>query len=160
MGIAIWKDNRLSEWQIKAFKGPWSERKLRDIIFSVKEMLDRYKATHLVLKIPNCFHSSTALEKVVMEIQSIAHSMQAKVRLVELMDLRQLCDKSTKFSKGELMKIVAQHNVVLQSLYNRELRNRNPYYTKMFEAIALVLLSRQENFRKQAILSPFPQYYR
>ena len=157
MGIAIWKDNHLSEWQIKAFKGAWTAHKLRDILFTCKVILERHAVTHLAIKAPDPFRTLPALDKLFLELQSLARSLKVKVKKYSLQDLKKLCSDNPKFTKAKLIRAIADQNDVLRNLYNRELKNRNPYYTKMFEAIALVLLTYQEYLKKHSVPSPFPQ---
>ncbi|MEN9582303.1 MAG: hypothetical protein RL641_257 [Candidatus Parcubacteria bacterium] len=158
MGIAIWKGNHLAEWQIKAFKGVWSERKLRDILYAIKELIESYKITLVAIKIPNQFHNSESLDKLIIELQSLARRLKVKVKILNLTELKKICSDDPTLTKADLIRTIADQNDILRHLYNREIKNKNPYYTKMFEAIAIVILSYQEYLKKHSVPSPFSEF--
>src|SRR5205085_4841130 len=108
-----WKDNRLAEWQLKAFKEAWGESKLRDILYFIKVIIEKYKITQVALKLPNEFHSSAALNKLLIELQSMARLHKITVQHVSLSELKQLCSDSSRFSKIDLLRTIAEQNVVL-----------------------------------------------
>src|SRR4051812_17286372 len=110
MGIAIWKGNRLSEWQIKAFKGTWGETKLRDILYTIKELIEHFEVSLLTLKVPNTFHSSDALDRLYLELHRLARNLKVKVKHSSLSELKQICSDEPSFTKADLVRTIAEQN--------------------------------------------------
>lgn len=155
IGIAIWRQDRLTEWQIKTFKGSWTEGKLRDILYTLQRMIDSYEITSLAIKKPDLIHSSLALDKLVSELQLVAQRKKVKVKMYSLEELKKFCSSDRKFTKAQMIQFIAEKNPVLHFEYNKEQKNRNPYYVKMFEAIVAVMLCQKEYHDKLSVPSPY-----
>ncbi|REJ81340.1 MAG: hypothetical protein DWQ44_09820 [Bacteroidetes bacterium] len=160
MGIAILRKEKLSIWEIKTFKGHWNEGKLKDILFRVNEIIDRYEVTHICLKRSSKNQTSEGLSKLISEITFLSKRKKLVINQYDLQDLKSLFTDNYKFTKQSMFRALAEQNPFLHEQYNRELKLSVPYYEKMFEAIISVLLYRKMHPPQGLIVSPFsPLYY-
>jgi Holliday junction resolvasome RuvABC endonuclease subunit len=159
IGIAIWSNNHLSQWQIKAFKGSWGESKQRDILYSVKTIIDGYGITDLAIKKQDVAYISPALQQLVSEIQLMAKRKEVKIKVYTLTELKRFCSDDRKLTKAQMIRFVAEKNPVLHYEYNKEQKNRNPYYAKMFEAIIAAMLYKKGFQSTHLLPSPYPHIF-
>jgi len=69
-GLALLRDGELTDWRVKTFKGPWSESKLRDIVFALKTYIDDTGVSVVALKKPDVFRTSNGLERLISELKA------------------------------------------------------------------------------------------
>lgn len=96
-GLAIAKNGKFLDWQLKSFKGKWSGIKLTIILRSIQGIIEQYGITHIALKVPHPSRSSKAVKKLCKEIQWLAHEYNITIQTCTSIDLRkqQLSPKHT-----------------------------------------------------------------
>ncbi len=98
-----------------------------------------YVAEHSVkmiaLKKPDVLRSSSALDQLVSEITVWAKMNRIKVASYTLSEMKQGFLNSKNVSKAEIINQLIIKYPELQTEYNKEKKNRNSYYAKMFEAV-------------------------
>ena|SRR5829696_3234694 len=140
VGLAVMKDSELREWRVKTFKGCWTHAKLKDILYSLMNYVAEHNVKAIALKKPDVLRSSPALNQLVSEITVWAKMNRIKVSSYTLSELKRGLLHSKNINKGEMIKQLLTKYPELHMEYNKEQKNRNPYYIKMFEAIVLVNL--------------------
>src|ERR1041385_7136966 len=138
VGLAIKKNSELVEWRVKTFKGCWNFGKLRDIQYELIKYVAKYNVKMIVLKSPDGLRSSSALNKLVSEITVWAKMNRIKIVSYTLQELKDSFTEGRDSNKAEMIKQLVTAYPELRMEYSREQKNKNPYYIKMFEAIALV----------------------
>ena len=141
IGLAVYRNGSLAEWRVKTFKGFWSNGKLKDILYELKNYMAEQGITVVAIKRPDTIRSSVGVQQVVSEITVLAKRNDIKVSLYSLQEMKRYYSKEKRFSKSEMIRQVASTNSELHHEYNKEQRNRNSYYVKMFEAIAVALIN-------------------
>ena len=137
MGLAVLKDNELIEWKTRTFKGSWSAMKLKDILYALKCYIEDNGITVVAIKKPDELRSSSALDRLVSEITILAKGLKVKVYSYSLSQLKKSYSTEKICSKEALIKLVVKKNPNIIPEFNKELRNKNSYYYRMFEAIAV-----------------------
>ncbi len=137
LGLAIFSDGTLIHWQVKSFKGVWSERKLKNILTMVTAVLDKYGVNLTICKVVPPSYSSELLDAVVNGIAEVCVKKGVGFSTCYLEDIMEVVLPSgTKVSKAILADMLALKHPELALEFSRERINRHPYYIKLFEAIA------------------------
>jgi len=140
MGLGVIQNGELVEWQVKTFKGPWSKDKLSFIIGSIQDLCDHFRVSDMALKVVSPLRSSKNLLLLNKGIIEIAEKSKIPLSRFNGEDLKLKEGLQEKHSMNDLMEFVMEKYPVLNREYIRERNNLNPYYLKMFEAIAAALI--------------------
>ncbi len=147
IGIAVMKSNRLLEWKVCSFKGPWSKEKLRQIIETIKKEAQPFPITALALKIPSIVHHTESLQALILAIHQYCTAEMLSLQVYSLPELKAELTTDGRKTKKALVKHVAEKYPELHNICKKEHQNRNKHYTKMFEAIAAAeLFSKQHHY--------------
>jgi Holliday junction resolvasome RuvABC endonuclease subunit len=138
IGLVVYRNGTLSEWRVKTFKGSWSKIKLKDILYDLKCYITEQEITILAIKRPDALRSSAGVQQIVSEIIILAKRNNIKVFLYSLKELKEHLSKEKNLTKAQMIQLAASANAELHHEYNKEQRNRNSYYIKMFEAVIAV----------------------
>jgi hypothetical protein len=96
-------------------------------------MLDRYTINSFAIKIPDKMEKFPVLTELHQEIVQLAASKSIAARSFTIQSLKAFCGTDVT-NKKALRTMVFNTFPELQTEYQRELDNRNAYYTKLFEA--------------------------
>lgn len=137
MGLAVFSGGTLVYWQVKSFKGVWSERKLYSILKVVTAVLDKYCVSMVVCKMVHPSYQSDILEELVNNIQRVCVQKGVRFSACYLEDIMGVVLPSgQKASKAILADMVALKYPDVALEFSKERVNKHPYYIKLFEAIA------------------------
>ena len=136
MGLAIFKDHELLEWKVKTVNGKWNDRKLTKVLHYVSKIIGHYRSDTMVVKILHNSRSSHGLNALVHSLQLLAKQRSLAFYTCTINDLKDLYEDYNVRNKQELMHAVVLRHPELMFARDKELKNRNRYYTKMFEAVA------------------------
>ena len=136
MGIGVIQDGELVEWQVKSFKGSWSKEKLSLIVETIASLCDHFQVTDVALKVVSPLRSSRNLLTLTNRITEMSKKHKIHISRFKVQDIRLKNGLHGKRSMDELMEHITQKYPVLKREYLKERNNLNPYYLKMFEAIA------------------------
>ena len=141
-GIALLEGNELLDWKVQSFKGSWSINKLRLIQGAINAHIRRHKPTVIILKIPPKPYASKRVAQLARALEKLGLRKGIEVRFCILMDLKRLLASgaATSIIKEMLIESVTAKFPELQHEYRKEKRNRNAYYSKVFEAVGCTLL--------------------
>jgi len=142
MGLAVIRDRELTDCRVKTFKGSWSDSKLRDIVYVLKTYIEDKEITTVTLKKPDVFRTSNGLELLISELKALCQRSKIQMTMLSLRALKENYSLEKGFTKSKMIKEVASGFPELYVDYNKEQRNKNKYYAKMFEAIALARFNR------------------
>lgn len=140
LGMAIITKNGLAAYSIRLYKSPWSASKANKIVTSLEPCVRRYSIKSVVLSIPPEHHQNR--EGKILRLKLLKH-FQAKgipVQMVPTSTLYAFCPVGQKPTKKMAMKSIVQRCPELRPYLQKELQNKNRYYTKLFEAVAAGLL--------------------
>lgn len=137
LGLAVFCGPELRDWQVKNMEGRWSKDKMAKIISAFLSLIDSYKANVLAVKQLNPSRSSPNLNRLVFRIESLSKTRKLRICRYSIDEIERHFQPGYRISKKELGEIVASKYQVLSYELKREQINLNPYYIRMFEAVAL-----------------------
>lgn len=137
LGIAIFQDSDLRDWRVKVFKGKWSKEKMEKIKNTVLSFINHYEPNILAIKNLPPSRRSENLKYLVSRIKEFVKRRDLKVYQYSIKELEKFFLPDEKKNKKNLVKKLTSEYSELFHEFNREKRNKNPYYLKMFEAVAL-----------------------
>jgi len=136
IGTAVMRKGKLVEWKVKTFKGAWNKKKLNIILAFIEEYAEHYDLQKVVLKKVQPDKSSRQLDLLVQEIFKLFRHKKISVISYSLEDLQKLWGRDTSGKAGAHAQ--ARKYPQLRRQCTIERQNRREYYTKMFEAIAVI----------------------
>ena len=144
VSVAIISQNQLIDFFTHLHKASWSPTKADVIVASLEPCVRQYCINRVVLSIPHA-HYQTKEHSCLMEaFKSFFGKKEITVYTKTPETFNAFCKAGEKKRKKEMMKAVAEQFPELHHFYQKELRNKNKYYYKLFEAVALASLIEQE----------------
>ncbi len=139
LGISILVDTDLREWAIKSIKGfSFKSTKIRAQAI-ITRYINEFDVEVLVLKKPDPQRSSKNLKNLVRAIQNISRKKNIHTITYSLNEIKQALITQKRKNKSNLLYEVTSHYPFLRGQFEKEKNQRNKYYTRMFESIALGL---------------------
>jgi len=140
LGIAVLQGPELMDWRVKVLKGKWSKEKMKRAVEIISEFIDRYEPGVLAIKKLHPSRRSKNLNRLVARIKEFSRRKGLKVYQYSIKDLEGFFIQEGKLNKKNLAELIASEYPVLFYELKREKTNKNHYYFRMFEAVALASL--------------------
>lgn len=137
LGIAIFLDSDLRDWRAKSFKEKWSKEKMEKIRKTILCFFDQYEPNILAIKKLHPSRSSKNLKHLVIRIKELSKRRGLKVFQYSIKNMESFFLPGENSNKKRLTKVIASEYQDLFHELKKERSNRNAYYTRMFEAVAL-----------------------
>ncbi len=137
LGIALFERADLQYWGVKVFKGRHSNEKLTKVKMVLSDFIDWYSPNVLAIKKLHHSRTSTNLNQVVFKIKKLSRRKSLRVCQYSLGDLKDFFSLGTKINKRHMAELIVAQYPFLTHPLEKEKRNKNPYFIRMFEAIAL-----------------------
>jgi len=138
LGIAVFQGSELLDWRIKILKGKWSKEKMKRAIEIVSEFIERYELNVLAIKKLHPSRRSLNLARLVAKIKEFSKRKGLKVYQYSIKDLEDFFSEEEKIkNKKRLAEMMVSEYPHLFHEFKREKSHKNPYYFRMFEAVAL-----------------------
>ena len=137
LGIAIFLDSDLRDWRVKSFKEKWSKEKMEKIRKTILSIINQYEPNILAIKKLHPSRRSENLKYLVARIKEFAKRRGLKVYQYSIKELEKFFLPDEKKNKKNLVKKLTSEYSELFHEFNREKKNKNPYYLRMFEAVGL-----------------------
>lgn len=137
IGIALIRERQLLDWQVKSFKGKMNQQKLYMISGAVLNLMRKYNSTEVVFKMPD---RSQVYENVALLKKHLTKSLMSHnvvIYFYSLTDIKTALGVSI-YNKQKLLEWGAGTYKQLKVTYVKELKNKNSYYIKLFEAVAVL----------------------
>lgn len=137
LALSVFEGSDLRYWGIKVLKGKFSKEKIERIKEILSDFLDRYGINILAIKKLHPSRSSPNLKELVRKIKEYSKRKGLKVRQYSLREMEDFFSPGVRANKREVaQRVVSQYPFLNHSL-QKEKENKNPYFIRMFEAIAL-----------------------
>ncbi|MBM3282956.1 hypothetical protein FJY90_01755 [Candidatus Gottesmanbacteria bacterium] len=146
LGLAIFCGSELRDWQVKNTEGKWSQDKMTKITSTLLSLIDSYGANVLAVKRINPSRSSPNLNKLATQIENLSKVRKLRIYHYSIDEIKRYFQQRSR--KG-LAEIIAAAYPVLYHELKKEQTNLNPYYIRMFEAVALGSMCLQEVERRK-----------
>jgi len=134
LGLAVFCGSELRDWQVKNIEGKWSQDKMTKITSTLLSLIDSYGANVLAVKRLNPSRSSPNLNRLVLGIENLSKVRKLRICLYSIDEIKRYFQQGNKKNLAEIM---ASAYPVLYHELKKEQANLNPYYIRMFEAVAL-----------------------
>ncbi len=132
LGLAVLRDTKLLEYRTKQFRGTWSKWKLHIIMRVLKWYCLRYSVTALAIKYP--LQYSPYIHELSKAIKQFAKQYDITIYTLSIHDLKSVATDMAK-NKEDVMKCAVSLYPELLTYATKARLCRNPYYTKLFEAV-------------------------
>lgn len=138
MGIALLRNDYLTDYRTKTFKETWSPIKLKRILRTLERIIIHEGVTELALKLPHPKRSSLLLTELQKGIRGLAESNEIGIQTFYIEDIKSLYQNQP--NKMALAEYVCQKHPHLCTELRKEQEKSTGYYLKMFEAVAVAQL--------------------
>ena len=142
-GIAIIKNGELLEWCTKTFNEAWSTSKLIAILNCIDDFIEKYSVNAIALKISHLSRTSDEVTAVIEGIKELAIQECISIQAFTIEDIKEQICQETKSNMFEIMELLSVRHNELRCEYNKEVSNLNPYYRKVFEAVAVASMVKE-----------------
>jgi hypothetical protein len=137
LGMSIFKENMLMDYFLKLHKAKWSIEKQEFILASLASCLAHYAVTDVVILMPEKHCLTDDFNKLFAAIQSFFEEYGLSTVLYDVKEVYLRFGSPVKRTRNSLMKRMAIFYPELDKYYAKELTNKNKYYVKLFEAVAV-----------------------
>lgn len=140
LGLAVIKQNTLLDYSIRLHKLSWSPTKANMIIASLEPCVRQYCIKRVVLSIPHVYHQTESYKTLLYRIRDFFEAKGIPVISETPEAIYPLYPPGQKKTKKALMNALCLQFPQLTHCYIKEMRNKNKYYYKVFEAVAVAAL--------------------
>ena len=137
LGISVFQDSDLRDWRIKVFQEKWSEHKIKKIKKTILGLIEDYDSNVLAIKKLHPSRSSKNLKLLTVWIKESCRRKGLRILQYSIKELEDFFLPNEKLNKKNLTKKIYSEYPELIHQIIRENRNKNPYYIRLFEAVAL-----------------------
>jgi len=129
--------SELLDWRIKALEGKWSEEKIKKAVEILSDLLDQYEPNALVIKKLHPSRRTENLLRLANKIKDFARRKKLKVYQYSIKEVEKLFIESEKLNKRNLIEAMVKLYPILHHDLSKERSQKNAYYIRAFEAVAL-----------------------
>jgi uncharacterized protein YktA (UPF0223 family) len=140
LGLAIIHEGRLLDYSIRLDKSPWSPAKATRIITSLEPCVRQYSIKKAVLSMPYAYHQTDAFKTLLNALKAYCKQNGISFSTEPQESLYAIVDQTEKKSKKQVMYSLTCVFPQLSYCFQKELKNKKKYYTKIFEAVAVAML--------------------
>lgn len=115
----------------------WSPQKRDSILSGLASCITHYTITDIVLSIPDLHHQTADFKEMCSAIETFAMVHGITVVSYTAKEIYQYFGSRLKRTRDRLMQRLVLFYPELQRYYEKELENKNKYYIKLFEAVAV-----------------------
>ena len=137
IGFAAFRGPELLDWGVRVIRAKTPRGKLKAAGAILIEAVERFRPDTLAIKRLHRSRSSCCLNDLTNGIKQFSRRRKLQVRQYSIGQLKNALCPEVKANKRQLAEHVAATYPVLAHDLQKEKNNRNPYYLRMFEAVAL-----------------------
>ncbi len=137
LGFSVFRETELRDWRVKVIKGKCQKEKIERGMMIVSNLVEEYKPNALAIKRIHSSRSSQDLNILVSKIKELSRRKKLKVYEYSIKELEDFFSTEGKSNKKKMLEEITLKYPDLSNEFNREKNQKNPYHTRMFEAVAL-----------------------
>lgn len=137
LGLAVFKSNHLMDYSVKLHKERFSPKKIELFLSSLQSSRLTYTVSHIVLSMPLPHYQTDEFKALVEAIEGFAERNNLPLIRYSVADLYHAFGNRVKATRYSLMKRLEMFYPELEDIFLKEQRNKNKYYIKLFEAVAV-----------------------
>jgi len=142
LGIAVLDGSELLDWRIKTLEGKWSEEKIKKAIKILSELFEQYEPNVLVIKKLHPSRRTENLLRLAKKIRDFARCKKMKVFQYSIKEIEEFFIEDEKLNKRNLIEAMVKLYPMLHHDLKKEQNQKNPYYFRMFDAVALGVMAK------------------
>ena len=135
VALAIIRKNILLDYKVRLYKKQWSTSKVNDMIALFRSCSKEYSIKKITVTIPHSHHTNKRIQTLIKTIRNFCHQKQISFLPCYQVAFDKFLQKERARKKALMLKMV-KHYPELAPIYKKEIRNKNKYYYKLFEAVA------------------------
>lgn len=139
LGVALLSGTLLKDWRIKVLNTKEAQNKARKAKKIIFDFIERYHPQLLAIKKLDPKRSSKKLDSLAQKIREFAKREKLAVRQMELSEIKKFIVGKRRINKKEIAELMVSRYPELVFEFKKEKKNKNTYYERMFEAVALGL---------------------
>src|ERR1019366_978172 len=140
LGLAVISGNRLVDYHIQLRKEAWTPRKGELILASLQPWFERYSIKNVALSIPYEKQTSSQTKELLASLKRYFSEKKIHLSSYPSKTLYSICQEAETKTKKEMMRKLTEAYPELLLAYTREMRNKNKYYVKLFEAVGVAMI--------------------
>ena len=137
IGTAVIRKGHLLDWQVKSYKGKMNQQKLHMISGSVLKLFRNYCCNEVVIKVPDKAHTYGNIVLLKKHLTKYFNTRNIQIHYYTLSDIKASLQVPVG-NKQDLLQWAVERYIELQIVYRKEMSNKNSYYIKLFEAVAVL----------------------
>ncbi len=149
LGLAVISGNVLVDFHLQPKMGTWTPRKKEQILASLQPWFSSYNIKSIALSIPYEKQTSSQTKEVLESFKTHFAEKDIPFHPYPPKAFRTFFDKAKPKAKKEMLRNLALQYPELEKYYEKERRNKNKYYIKLFEAVAVALLHANQLEKKR-----------
>lgn len=149
LGLAIVCGNLLVDYHISLRKEPWTLIKRDLILTRLQPWCTSYSINSIALSIPYENQSSIPIKELLESIKVYFNNQKITLCSYPPQTLHVFCEETQTKTKKEAMRKLTELYPELTTYYNKEQRNKNKYYVKLFEAVAVATVHSRKLRKKR-----------
>lgn len=138
-GLVIVRDGTLVEWKVRRMRGKDASAKRDMVRVWVESSIEKYQVEAIAMKIVPSWHCTDALDALYSEIRILATHTGIFLSTFTMETLRQHIPEYHP-NKRSLFQHLATVFPKLELPYSKFTKSQQPYYAKLFEALACTLI--------------------
>jgi len=136
IGFAIFHGSELRDWGVKNIEGRWSKDNLKKATKIISDMIGQNEPNIISIKQPHPSWSSSNLNQLVARIKELSRRKRIRTYQYSIDDLKTFFHYG-KINKRQLAEMITSDYPFLHYELEKERAIINPYYVRMFEAVAV-----------------------
>jgi len=137
LGTALFYGSELRDWGIKVLNEKGTDGKVKKAKDIISDFIERYEPQVLAVKKLDLKKSSKNLNKLVRKIKEFIRRKGLFICQMKLSEIKESILPGRRINKKELAQIMVSRFPELLFDFKKEGKNKNSYYERMFEAVAL-----------------------
>jgi len=137
IGVALFIESELRMWKVYSLSYADMKKKLAKIYDVIKKAKEDHQITTVIIKKLHRSRSSNNLDIIIKKIREIIQKLKLKLYEYTIQSVKFVLLPRQKGNKYQLMEEIVSLYPHLSVLQKKELKNKNKYYIRMFEAVAL-----------------------
>ena len=139
LGVAQFYGTSLRDWRIKILNTKGNENRIKKAKEIISDYMEKYSPQVLAIKRLDLKRSSKNLNSLARKVKEFAKRKGLTLCQLKLSEIKKPIAPGKRINKKDLSKIVVSQYPELLFDFEKEKKNKNTYYQRMFEAVALGL---------------------
>ena len=137
-GLAVISGDYLIDYHIQLRKEAWTTHKRESILTSLQPWFERYSIKSIALSIPYEKQTSSQTKELLEALKQYFSRKKIHLSSYPIKAIYSFYEEAK--AKKEIMKSLAMKYPELLFHYHKEMRNKNKYYVKLFEAVGVATI--------------------